>query len=73
MRPPSAAKLRRDVQAWNARHPGEGHCVRVWMGYLSSEYAMAVTTSPATVLGGHTAGVYVTPGGFVSLAHVEVK
>lgn len=60
------------VDEWNAAHPGIGHRVRCWPGTRDGDYREAVTTSAAQILGGHTAGVYVQPGGFMALSHVDV-
>ncbi len=68
--PPTAEELERQVDAWT--HP-EGTAVRFWPGAREGEPRVGVTSSTACILGGHTAGVYITPGGFVALSHVEVE
>ncbi len=67
--PPTAEELQRQVDAW--AHP-EGTAVRFWPGAREGEPCAGVTRSAACILGGHTAGVYIAPGGFVALSHVEV-
>lgn len=64
------AQMRRDVARWNTAN-APGAKVRFWRGLREGEPREGVTSSEAMLLGGHTAGVYVEPGGFVALTHVE--
>lgn len=66
----TAAQMRRAVDEWNAAHP-VGTVVRYWPGARDGKCRPGTTVAEATVLGGHTAGVYVAPGGFVALTHVD--
>lgn len=58
------------VEAWNAANP-VGVPVRFWTGLRTGEGAESVTRSKASVLGGHTAVVWVEgEGSCIALTHV---
>src|SRR5688572_23017360 len=49
----------KEAAKWNARYP-VGTCVRYYPAKGSPEFKEVVTTTPASVLGGHSAVVWVT-------------
>jgi hypothetical protein len=56
---------------WNAAHP-VGTPVRVWPGFREGVGTLTRTRSAASVLGGHTAVVWVDgEGACIALSHVE--
>jgi hypothetical protein len=71
-KPPSLARLQNQCDGWNIAHP-IGTMVSYWPGIMdeSTPPRAGKTSTVAQVLGGHTAGVYVEPGGFISLDHVK--
>ncbi|RUX22147.1 hypothetical protein EOA27_04345 [Mesorhizobium sp. M2A.F.Ca.ET.037.01.1.1] len=63
--------MQADCDAFNRRH-AVGDVIRVWTGPREGDPVERVTTSPACILGGHTAVVYVKGGGgCIALSHVE--
>lgn len=59
------------AKTWNERHP-EGTPVSYWTGERDGAGKTGVTRSPAMVLGGHTAVVWVTgEPSCIALTHVE--
>lgn len=67
---PTKAQMQRAVDEWNAKHT-EKTQVRYWSGVREGEGKIGWTQTAATILGGHTAGVYIGGAGFVALTHVE--
>jgi len=67
---PSKAEMDRDVLDWNSKYR-PGQVVRFWRGLREGPGVLGTTSSEAMVLGGHTAGVYVTGAGFIALTRVE--
>ena len=67
---PTPAERRRAVQEWNRSNGAETR-VRYWLGLRQGPGQLGTTSTQAQVLGGHTAGVYITGAGFVGLTHVE--
>ena len=64
-------KARQSADAWNAENP-VGTSVRYWTGLREGEGVHANTRTEASVLGGHTAVVWVDgEGAFIALTHVE--
>ncbi|HVI00902.1 MAG TPA: hypothetical protein VM869_19430 [Enhygromyxa sp.] len=70
-KPPTKAQMKRQVADWNAKYT-EKVQVRFWPGTREGEGQLGWTQTAATILGGHTAGVYIGGAGFVALSHVEV-
>jgi hypothetical protein len=70
--PPSIPQMQLECDKWNDAHP-VGSVVNYWPGVMdeSTPPRAGKTSTDARVLGGHTAGVYVEPGGFISLDHVK--
>jgi hypothetical protein len=62
-----------ECDKWNAANP-VGAKVLCWPGVADVRVPgkPAETVSEAMILGGHTAGIYVSPGGFMALSHVRV-
>ncbi|MGW2213263.1 hypothetical protein [Streptomyces sp. NPDC001781] len=61
----------RRAEAWNATYP-EGTPVRYWTGAREGAGVKGRTRSAASVLGGHTAVVWVTGhGACIALTHVQ--
>ena len=59
------------VDAWNAAHP-VGVPVRYWTGLRSGSGFLSRTRAPASVLGGHTAVVWVVgESACIALTHVK--
>jgi hypothetical protein len=71
-KPPSLGRLQRQCDKWNADHP-VGTSVNYWSGIMDESITPRTgkTSTVAQVLGGHTAGVYVEPGGFIRIDHVK--
>jgi hypothetical protein len=67
---PTPAQMQRQVDEWNSKHT-EKTQVRYWTGTREGEGKLGWTQTQATILGGHTAGVYIGGAGFVALSHVE--
>jgi hypothetical protein len=68
---PRGAEASATVEAWNARHP-VGTRVRYWTGLREGEGVESATRSRASVLGGHTAVVWVEgEAACNALTHVE--
>lgn len=70
-RKPPLKKLLRQVSDWNSKHK-IGTRVRYWPGMREGEGRIGTTKTEASILGGHTAGVYLSARGFVALSHVKV-
>jgi hypothetical protein len=72
-KPPSPAQLVPLVALALDVHP-VGSAVNYWPGIMDESLPPRAgeTSTAAQVLGGHTAGVYVDPGGFIALDHVKV-
>lgn len=59
------------AEAWNDAH-AVGTPVRYWTGLREGDGAVSVTRWPASVLGGHTAVVWVEhEGACIALTHVD--
>jgi hypothetical protein len=66
---PTSAELEQQLATWP--HP-TGTPVRYWPGAREGEPRRSSTQGSSTILGGHTAGVFIAGAGFVALSHVEV-
>lgn len=66
-----SGRVENAVKSWNATWP-EGTPVLYWVGYREGEGKTGCTRTPAQVLGGHTAVVWVTgESSCIALTHVE--
>ena len=64
-------QARQTVETFNAQHP-VGTAVRYWRGVRAGEGVLSATRSPAALLGGHTAVVWVEGHtACLALTHVE--
>lgn len=57
---------------WNKSN-AVGILVDYWPGIMELPPRSGKTISEAQVLGGHTPGVYIQPGGFIALDHIRAK
>jgi hypothetical protein len=73
VKPRKLSRLQSACDGWNLAHP-IGTAVNYWPGVMDESVTPRAgkTSTHAQVLGGDTAGVYVEPGGFISLDHVKV-
>jgi hypothetical protein len=69
---PTPKQMETACAKWNAANQ-VGAEVEYWPGIRSDAQPprSGKTSTVAQVLGGHTAGVYVEPGGFIALDHVR--
>lgn len=69
-RRPSLAKMQAQCDAFNAKH-AVGDTIYCWTGQIEDPPVPRTIRSPACVLSGHTAVVYVLGGGgCIALMHV---
>lgn len=64
------------VENWNLKHPEVPLRVRFWTGAREGEGRIGTAYTHATILSGHTPGIYIRDAndrnvGFVALSHVE--
>ena len=70
-KPASKKSKQATVDAWNAKY-SDGQLVDVWPFIREGfQPKRAVQWGEALILGGHTPGIYVRPGGFMALTHVD--